>query len=790
MSTRRGALLALWLLATVAARAQTERRDPHMGYLYPAGGRAGDVVLVTVGGQNLRGVSAVHLTGTGVQAKVLRHYPPLRNLDPEQREALAARFHDLVEQRWAELHKAGRVGPTPPWGALGLRRPARRGRDASASPPAELPAHPLLYDLEHKSLRELLHVRTLLASLRKGGQTNPQIAESVLLEVTVARDAPLGERELRLRGPLGLTNPLTFEVGALREFGELETNDPGFVDPLPPEPPLETPIALNGQITPGDVDRFRFRATQGQRLVIETHARRLIPYLADAVPGWFQATVAVYGADGQELAFADDYRFDPDPVLCYDVPADGEYELEIRDALYRGRQDFVYRVLLGERPFITSLFPLGGRAGQSRYVSIEGWNLPTDRLFLDAESGADGIRQRCLGLGRHTSNRVAYALDPLPAENEIEPNDTPAAAQRIVPGRIVNGRIGTPGDSDVYRFRGKRGDRIVAEVVARRVNSPLDALVRLTDASGAVLAWNDDFEHKDGVLHPDDGVLTHSADSLVRAELPADGEYCVSITDAQGAGGSAYGYRLRIGPPRPDFALRVTPSALNVPAGGSIPLTAFALRKDGFDGPIELVLRDAAAGLRLAGARVPAGRDRIQFTLSAPLTLRNRVLALVIEGRATINGRLVTHTAVPADDVEQAFLYRHLVPAGEALLAVLGGRLAAAEQPVVRTAPVRIPSGGTAEVRIGVPARLLARQPEFVLHAPPSGITLVQSVAADQEVVLTLKADAEKAPPGTTDNLIIEVFATFNRPQRGGGEQPQRTALGFLPAVPVEITGP
>ncbi len=78
--------------------------------------------------------------------------------------------------------------------------------------------------------------------------------------------------------------------------------------------------------------------------MIETHARRLIPYLADAVPGWFQATVAVYDANGNELASADDYRFDPDPVLYYEIPRDGEYEMEIHDAIYRGREDFVYRV--------------------------------------------------------------------------------------------------------------------------------------------------------------------------------------------------------------------------------------------------------------------------------------------------------------------------------------------------------------------------------------------------------------------------------------------------------------
>jgi hypothetical protein len=71
---------------------------------------------------------------------------------------------------------------------------------------------------------------------------------------------------------------------------------------------------------PADVDRYQFAARKGQQLVFAIKARELTPYLADAVPGWFQATVTLYDAQGKELAYADDYRFHPDPVLCYQVP--------------------------------------------------------------------------------------------------------------------------------------------------------------------------------------------------------------------------------------------------------------------------------------------------------------------------------------------------------------------------------------------------------------------------------------------------------------------------------------
>src|SRR5208283_2109058 len=92
-------------------------------------------------------------------------------------------------------------------------------------------------------------------------------------------------------------------------------------------------------------------------------ARELLPYLADAVPGWLQAVLTLYDARGKELEYEADFRFHPDPVLLFKIPSDGEYVLEIRDALYRGREDFVYRIAVGELPFVTSIFPLGGRAG-------------------------------------------------------------------------------------------------------------------------------------------------------------------------------------------------------------------------------------------------------------------------------------------------------------------------------------------------------------------------------------------------------------------------------------------
>ena len=42
-----------------------------------------------------------------------------------------------------------------------------------------------------------------------------------------------------------------------------------------------------------------------------------------------------------------------------------------------GREDFVYRIAVGELPFVTGIFPLGGKSGDARpRSSLHGWNLP------------------------------------------------------------------------------------------------------------------------------------------------------------------------------------------------------------------------------------------------------------------------------------------------------------------------------------------------------------------------------------------------------------------------------
>ena len=660
--TRLSIISVFGVYLAAAVWGQTSSRDPHIGYLYPAGGQKGTVVQITAGGQFFRGASAVHITGDHVRARVIQFMPPIGNLNKEQRDELHRRIRETRDTRLAEQ------SPKPSVDSSSVKE------NSNTTDPVKVPNHPLWHDLESKSLRELAHVVSVMTIPRQMLQANRQIAESVLIEVTIDPQAAPGDRELRIVAAGGLTNPVVFQIGLLPETQELEPNDggtsgrparlPWFGD-IPEIEPLELPVLINGQMMPGDVDRFRFRAKEGQQVVFKTEARSLIPYLADAVPGWFQAVLALYDEQGAEIAFADDYRFDPDPVLFYSIPKDGVYTLEIRDSIYRGREDFVYRVAAGQLPFITQIFPLGAAEGVQTSATMDGWNLPASKLPLDTRP-AGKLRHAVYQDEKQQSNRVVYAVDTLPESDEIEPNDTPETAQRIVLPRIVNGRILSAGDVDVYRVSGRAGDSIVVEAIARRLNSPLDSLVRLTDAAGTILQWNDDYVVSDNHLYKDiTGVQTHHADSYLKTVLPKDGDYYISLTDSQCRGGQAYGYRLRISPPQPDFALRMTPSSLSLFAGAETEFSVYVLRYDGFQGDIEVVLNDAPRGFTLRGGPIAAESDHARITVTAPRQFFNQPISLHVEGRAKIGNQTVSRPVVPAEEMMQAFLYRHLVPSQE-----------------------------------------------------------------------------------------------------------------------------
>ncbi len=220
-----------------------------------------------------------------------------------------------------------------------------------------------------------------------------------------------------------------------------------------------------------------------------------------------------------------------------------------------------------------------------------------------------------------------------------------------------------------------------------------------------------------------------------------------------------------------------------------VPVSVHVLRTDGFDGEIEVSLKDAPAGFKLNGGRIPSGCDRIRMTLAVPGKAPDKPVALQLEGRARIGGKTVAHMAVPSEDMMQAFLYRHLVPSQELLVSVSKnkGRVPLVE--LAQAGPVMIPAGGTAQVRLKSLNRRALGQMKLVLKDPPEGLTMQNVKVVNGGLTFALKADKDSMVDGFEDNLIIEAFTQFTPKQKNakGQNRKRRVSLGVLPAVPIKI---
>jgi hypothetical protein len=306
---------------------------------------------------------------------------------------------------------------------------------------------------------------------------------------------------------------------------------------------------------------------------------------------------------------------------------------------------------------VTSIFPLGARVGEPVKIEMEGWNLEQTTLAPPPKDAAPGHHLIAATNGNLVSNHVPFALDTLPECLDAESNDEPSQAQKVTLPVIVNGRSDHPGDWDVFEVEGKAGETIVAEVHARRLGSPFDSFVKVTSADGKIIALNDD--HYDAAS----GLNTDHADSYLMVKLPADGKYFIHVGDTRRHAGKPYAYRLRISPPQPDFELRLIPSKMVVRSKSSVAVKVFAIRRDGYNGPIKLSFKDLPEGFESGGATLPAGKQEVGLALKTSLEETEEPVNLTVIGSATVGDREIVNEAVPAEDTMQAFLWRHLLPA-------------------------------------------------------------------------------------------------------------------------------
>jgi hypothetical protein len=143
----------------------------------------------------------------------------------------------------------------------------------------------------------------------------------------------------------------------------------------------------------------------------------------------------------------------------------------------------------------------------------------------------------------------------------------------------------------------------------------------------------------------DDGGPMMEKDSRVTFTAPADGAYYFRVADSRGEGGPQHAYRFTVAPPSPDFELFVTPTNPNVPRGGRVPITVFAWRRDGFNGPIDVAVTGLPPGLSAAGGRIAPGEASVVLVLAADAAMAPAMAPLQVAGTAAVGGRRVERVA-------------------------------------------------------------------------------------------------------------------------------------------------
>jgi hypothetical protein len=591
---------------------------------------------------------------------------------------------------------------------------------------------------------------------------------SVRVSIAVAPDAELGERDLRLITPGGVSNRVRFFIGALPEINEVEPN----TERAQPQALAALPILINGQILDNDRDNYRFAAKAGQTIVCDVQARSLLAFLPDTVPGFLDACLTLFDPGGKVLASVDRFRQKPDPVLVCTIPQDGEYTLEVSDVIYRGRGDFIYRVSIGAFPYLTHVFPLGGQRNSTAQIEVHGVNLPAPTMDFPVPTDSPSLRLVGPLAGALCTNALPFAAGDEPEVRETEPNDELAQANRVNVPAAVNGRIQQPGDVDHFLITAQANQVLVLDVQARRLGSPLDSFLSVMNAQGGVHAENDDF------VDPDYPLLLHHADSRLMFTFPAAGDYILRIRDTQGKGGDEYAYRLVVAPPKPDCVLRIVPDIERVAKGDSVVVTVTADRRDGFGNEINLAVQNLPPGFTASGAIIPAGQPQAKLTITAPPDAPLTVFAPAVVGTATLGDQPFTRTAVGAEDVMQAFSYRHVVPTKEFVVAVIETSLFGLSTNAPQEG-IEVKQGAEAQVVVKAARKEGAKFPiNLAVVDAPAGIAVKTApIPADQdEVPITLGVPAQ-APAGWKVNVILN----------GTMSTGQETATRTAPAIPVKI---
>lgn len=550
--------------------------------------------------------------------------------------------------------------------------------------------------------------------------------------VAIGPGVPLGTHDVRLSGPLGLSNARTFEVGSRPETVETEPNN---------DPAKAAPVALGETIrgridVPTDVDSFAFEGRRGQKLIAEVATESLDTRL--------DAAFRLIAPSGRMLIGPSDLP-GPEPVLTLSLPEEGRYVLQVHDVVFGGSPDHGYRLSLREGPHIDAAEPVPPDGAQWRLAWRDGGG-PAEPLSEALARHRPSHRATIPGRMFGTSDRLTLAFGAVPLARPIaesEPNDRSAGAPAISPPCEVIATFGTPGDVDVFPFHARKGDVWAVDVLADRIGTDVDAELSIRRIEPgkppvSVVASDDPVDPFAGKRFP-----AATRDPEARFTAPEDGTYEVVVRDRNGsprAGGRTLPYRIRLRDPRPDFDLflvprdATNPEATTLRAGGRASAVVMVHRRDGLTGPIRVEAIDLPGGVSCDP--VVIGADQVMTSVvfsaepgTAPL---DRPIRLV--GRNLSGGRkeALAHTRGSAPMPESE---HEAIPGGLIWTAPTG------TADPVPIAQARTTSEFPLAIRDGAPFRLAATPGSAVVGPGDSleiRIDLIRNAGFVGDVALTV----------------------------------------------------
>src|SRR5262245_12617779 len=299
----------------------------------------------------------------------------------------------------------------------------------------------------------------------------------ITLEITVAPNVEPGIYRFRLKTAMGTTNTLPFVVTPFTE-----TADRGMNQSIETAQQISLPTTITGNIgRMGEIDYYRFKVQAGQQIVFET--------MTSALGSRLNPVISLLDVEGKQLAMNDNFNYQSDSLLGYTFKETGEYLVNITDAERGGGGGFEYRLNAGEFAYVTGAFPLGIQQGTTGELSLSGFNLnsrqqvtapgtaPLDEEWMIRGGGAKG----------ESLNRLKLDVARYPEITESGDHRTLASAQAVQLPVTINGRIfdanAGPAE-DYYRFRAKKGQKLILEVAAQRYGSPLDSVIEILDGQG------------------------------------------------------------------------------------------------------------------------------------------------------------------------------------------------------------------------------------------------------------------------------------------------------------------